>query len=319
MAPRAIIVTGADSRQFRLSDLMLRSLHRHGIFRRYPIGFLDSGLTDEERSRLPKRITVVPARWTFDFPTRAHYERIAPGLSMLSARIGMREAFPGYDVYVWIDADTILQDPTVIPDIVNAALRRSYVAAYEMDRAYAHNTPGGYAWHRYADWYEIVYPGEIARHMNLKPMINCGVFAMTADAPHWALWDWLYQRAMNRLKDPSAGTFMADQLSMNVAVYYHRLPMAVLPASCNWLCHLARPMWDAEAEKFCAPQPPYEPLRIVHFSGRSKSRPLRVEGRRGGLFEMRLRQPMTVVPVDDAPGDAADVGDVAEPAAAEPA
>ncbi|MGE0724518.1 MAG: hypothetical protein AB7O45_09090, partial [Alphaproteobacteria bacterium] len=100
MAPRAIIVTGADSRQFRLSDLMLRSLHRHGVFRHYPIGFLDAGLTPEDRARLPRAVQVAPAQWAFDFPTRAHYERRAPGLSMLSARIRARETFPGYDVYV---------------------------------------------------------------------------------------------------------------------------------------------------------------------------------------------------------------------------
>lgn len=297
--PRAIVVTGGDARHFPLAIGMLRSLNDTGVHRRYAIGFIDSGLTPAQRRMLPaNRMTVRETDWDFDFPTRAELARNAPGLRTLVGKLRMRELFPGYDVYVWLDADTWVQDPVAIDHIVAAATRSGLAAAFELDRGYAMARLNWSMWTRYRRWYGHAFPEEVVRFMDLKPMLNVGVYGLRADAPHWHLWDWLYRAALGRQTDVQTGAvFMSDQLSLNVAVHYHRLPMAVLPATYNWLCHVAQPHWDPARRLLCEPAPPWRPLAIIHVSGFSKSRPLRLQGRDGVLYETPPRYPLAVRPV----------------------
>ncbi len=298
MTPRAIIVTGGDHHHFRLAWGLLKSLSRSGLTRRYDLGFIDAGITDRERQALPDdRVAVGRAAWDFDFPTRAHLEAVAPGVRTLYGKLRMRELFPGYEVYVWIDADAWVQDPSAIPIIIDEAARNGLVAAYELDRGYFPANLSRVVWSKYRDWYGHAYGPTIARFMELKPMLNVGVYGIAATAPHWSIWEWLYRSGLRRQEiHQQASVFMTDQLSLNVAVHYHRLPVSVLPASFNWLCHLAPPMWDAEAGRLVVPAPPYETVRIVHLSGSSKKAPVTMPGRRGGHYASPLRFPPQVQP-----------------------
>ncbi|BBK30565.1 hypothetical protein EDC65_1996 [Stella humosa] len=309
LTPRTIIVTGCDQRQFSLAWGLLRSLTRNGLHRRHALGFIDAGLTETQRRGLPQDgIAIARAGWDFDFPTRSHLERIAPGLCALYGKLRMRELFPGYDIYVWLDADTWVQDPGALPVIVEEAARTGLVAAYELDRAYLTGRIGRVIWSKYRDWYGEAFGPEIAADMYLKPMLNVGVYGIAAWAPHWSVWEWRYRSGLQAQQlGQEASIFMTDQLSLNVAVHHHRLPVALLPASFNWLCHLAPPMWDAEAGHLVAPAPPYEPVRIVHLSGSAKTKPPLLPGRSGGYFTTSLRYPLQVepAPADQQPAETA--------------
>jgi hypothetical protein len=39
-----------------------------------------------------------------------------------------------------------------------------------------------------------------------------------------------------------------------------------LPATCNWIAHLATPAWHAEKQAFVEPDPPYETIGILHLT-----------------------------------------------------
>ncbi|MCC7271427.1 MAG: hypothetical protein IT561_02085 [Alphaproteobacteria bacterium] len=306
MAPRSIVVTGCDQRQVPLAHGLLQSMSRAGVHQRHAIGFIDAGIGDAQRAILPRsRVAIGKCDWDFDFPTRGELAENAPGLRTLVGKLRMRELFPGYDVYVWLDADTWVQDGRAVDTIVAAAGRHGLAAAFEIDRAYLQGRLDWRMWTKYQRWYQIAFPGDVGRYMDLKPMLNVGVYGIAGDAPHWAVWDWLYRAALARQTDVTTGAvFMSDQLSLNVAVHYHRLPMAVLPATFNWLCHLARPVWNPARRLLCEPAPPYEPLRIVHASGAAKSRPLRVAGLDGGTYIAPPRYPLRMRPVtaeDDEP------------------
>lgn len=303
MSARAIIVTGCDRHQFRLAWGLLRTLARSGLQRDYDVGFIDGGLGERERTALPAaRIRVAPIAWDFDFPAREHLEKTAPGLCTLYGKLRMRELFPGYDVYVWLDADTWIQDASAIPVIVQAAARNSLAMAYELDRAYYTGPIGRHIWGKYREWYGHAFGPTIAKAMELKPMLNVGVYGIAAGAPHWSVWEWLYRAGLQAQSvEQLASVFMTDQLSLNVGVHHHRLPVAVLPASFNWLCHLCPPMWDAEAKRLVVPSPPWEAVRIVHLSGSSKKAPLVLRGRRGGRYDTTLRYPLEITPAAAGP------------------
>lgn len=302
---RPILVTGCDRVQFGLAWSLLASIRRSGLGREYDIGFIDGGLGDRERQALAHLgVATARASWDFDFPARAVLERTAPGICTLYGKLRMRTLFPGREVYVWLDADTWVQDAGAVPVIVAAARRRGLAGAYELDRAYFQARMRPHVWEKYREWYELAFGPEVAAAMETKPMFNVGVYGIAAEAPHWSAWERLYREGLARQSaEQLFSVFMTDQLSINVAIHREQLPVALLPASFNWLCHLCPPMWDAEARKLVVPAPPWEPVRIVHLSGSSKKGPMVLPGRRGGRYDTSLRYPLRIAPADPVPAE----------------
>ena len=85
-------------------------------------------------------------------------------------------------------------------------------------------------------------------------MINAGVFALEADAPHWRAGPICMGEALQRSTD------MTDQVALNVLVYDQGFGCEPLPSRCNWPIHHATPAWDAERGLFVEPAMPYDPL-----------------------------------------------------------
>lgn len=299
MKPRVILVTGCDSRQFPLARCLIASVAAHAAADGIDLGFIDGGLGAADRAHLATLpIAVRPIAWDFDFPTRAVFEATAPGVATLFGKLRMRRLFPGYDVYLWLDADTWVQDWTAIPWMAAEAPCHELLIGLEFDRAYFLGHLDWKMWRHFGGWYGEAFGPEIAAALDRKPMINTGVYAMAADTPLWDLWEWLYRQAMQRQADHRRGPlFMSEQTALNVAVHHHRMRWASLPAACNWLCHLAVPMWDPTAGRLVEPSPPHDPIRILHLSGWSKDRAHRIPGRDGRPYRSRLFHPLEVEPV----------------------
>jgi hypothetical protein len=198
------------------------------------------------------------------------------------ARPFIRDVFPGYDIYVWLDADTWLQDRIAFNHLVDQASARQAAVVRQNERAYRF-----WLWQmawinkHYIKGYNL-WPG---LYLAMRPMINNGVFAIHADAPHWERWRHYYQYALDRTKTPAPH----DQFSLNAAVYLDHLSTSFLPATANWICDLATPMWNDEHRKLCVPYPPYEPISIVHLAGPAKTRLFQIKRVNGGTIERRLR------------------------------
>ena len=54
-----------------------------------------------------------------------------------------------------------------------------------------------------------------------------------------------------------------DQIALNAAIHDGRIREVRLPATCNWIAHLAMPAVDAESGKLVEPDPPFEPIGIL--------------------------------------------------------
>ena len=88
--------------------------------------------------------------------------------------------------------------------------------------------------------YAAAFGQETADRLIRFPLINAGVFALEADAPHWQGWAELLGESLQRSAD------MTDQIALNVLVYDHGFACEPLPSRCNWPIHHATPAWDAE-------------------------------------------------------------------------
>jgi hypothetical protein len=196
--------------------------------------------------------------WDFDFPGRA---RLTDGYKALTARPFLPRYFPDFDLYFWIDADCWVQQGDAVALFLRAARTGALAVAPEIHRSMRHYH---HAWTEFSTIngaaYESAFGKETAERLIRYPLINAGVFALPAGAPHWQGWAELLGQALQRSAD------MTDQIALNVLVYDHGYRHEPLPSRCNWPIHHATPAWDAERGLFVEPAMPYEPLGILHMT-----------------------------------------------------
>ena len=109
--------------------------------------------------------------------------------------------------------------------------------------------------------------------MARNPILNCGAFALSANAPHWELWATAIRRALKRRTFPARKGWptlyfkLIEQTAMNYIVFADKAPATFLPATFNWFCAHSTPKYDRDRNLLVEPHAPYQPLGIVHLAG----------------------------------------------------
>jgi hypothetical protein len=275
-ALRAIAVTAADERYAELALGLIDSLSaaRAGL----DVGVLDLGLGAASRTRLSRVATLVSPPW--HFRPHSNFDRDLKWRSR-SARPFLRDLFPGYRTYVWLDADTFVQSATGLEWLIQAAVEAGVAVVPAVDRSYSHPP-------RQIDWvrkrYDMAFGPEIAADLMRLPYINSGVFAVVSGSPLWSRWAARFQAALDRWD----GDFLSDQAVLNGTIALDGIAHGKLPAVCNWICHLAMPRWLSKRRLFVEPSPPYSPILIVHNTLDRKDEPRRLFDERGQPHELKI-------------------------------
>jgi len=285
----AIAITGGDAAYFDLMRDCIGSLRAVPEGRALALGVLDCGLTEEQRNWCKRQgALLVEPGWDFDFPGRA---KLKEGYKALTARPFLPRYFPGHDLYLWIDGDCWVQQGDALELFLAAARTGALAVAPEIHRSMRHYK---HAWDEFSSIngaaYASAFGRETAERLIRYPLINAGVFALKADAPHWAGWASLLDESLQRSTD------MTDQIALNVMVYDRGFAHEPLPSRCNWPVHHATPAWDADRKLFVEPAMPYDPLGILHltiYTKRLDAIDVReIGGSRSGEVRMRsLRWP----------------------------
>ena len=133
--------------------------------------------------------------------------------------------------------------------------------------------------------YREAFGWRVADRLGRNPMVNCGVFALRADAPHWHIWGRIIERVAQRTR-----FFFAEQTALNYAIFAEHLPVDFLPAYCNWMPGDAAPAFDAQRGLFVEPFSPHEVIGIMHLAGPDqKTHVFRLNRLDGGCVETSLR------------------------------
>jgi len=271
---RVIIVTAADANYATLAEELLASIAAAPESRGIAIGFLDVGLEPAQRERIATMgATVVAPGWDYDF---SQYPAKPPGhMRALTARPHLRRYFPGYDVYVHMDADTWLQDWRTIELFVSAAVERGFAIAPELDRSYSPLVAGMFESDLKQRIYSRYFNEETTRKLAHLPLLNAGVFAASAAAPHWQAWHDLLARVYAEIGQLAAqedfAVYYAEQFCLNAVVRGLSDPPALLPAWCNWMCHRALPYCSDDGSVLYEPNPPYRKLGVIHLTSDTKN------------------------------------------------
>lgn len=282
-AGELLIVSGADQNYFALLRDTVQSVLAQ--CRDAALGILDLGLSDEQRRWLQPRVRhLVRPGWDFDFPQR---ERMPESFKALLCRPFLPRHFPGYDTYMWIDADAWVQDWRAVELYCAAAAEGALAITPEIDRAYKRHYKRPklfgftYAW----KYYREAFGWRVADRLGRNPIVNSGVFALAHEAPHWEAWARVLGRALQRTR-----FFYVELIALNYVIFAERLPAEFLPAYCNWMPGDAAPAFDARRGLFVEPYMPHEPIGIMHLAGpEQKNHTFRLKRRDGGTIETSLR------------------------------
>jgi len=283
-----IIVTASDAGFFDLLRGLLLSIEARRGDSSVAIGLLDLGLTAQQRAWAEPRVTrIVSPGWDMDVPEALRREK--PHLRGLTVRPFLPRHFPGYDSYLWIDADVWLQDWRGVELYGLGAQSRDITLTPHSDRCYLFNQ--SVFRHRYKQFLQA-YGKEVADELAVGHHLNAGIFSASAASPLWDAWATAYQTAI----DASEGAMMSDQIALNFVCYRRPLTGHLLPALYNWQCHLALPFWNPQLGKFCEPQLPNAPLSLLHLTYNSKEWQGEVRGtdQRSHKMDLHYRPPVAV-------------------------
>jgi hypothetical protein len=288
-SPKTIVITASDAFYAPLVNDLFHSIRSLKFAAPFDLGLLDVGLGDKRPYFEQQELKLAMAEVDIDFPNRAHWESLRPGLRALTASPYLRRYFPGYDLYIWIDADIWVQTPEAIDTLITSAGQSpAMFIASEFDRCYPAYFQGAEVWHKFVSWYQANFVHEIVAAMTLKPMLNVGFFGLSKDSPVWDAWGQLYAEALTRTSDLNEKSFMAHQLALNVALYVKNIPYVVLPASFNWLTYFALPQFDPATGMYVEPLPPHHPISQIHLTRANKTGVEKIQCLDGTVIERQL-------------------------------
>jgi lipopolysaccharide biosynthesis glycosyltransferase len=261
---RTLFVTAADEAYFPLLNDLIRSLHQWQTSPFTDLACFDVGLAPNSRASIARHVShIIEPGW--DLLVDEDLRAKVPALRALTVRPFLPRYFPGYDVYLWIDADAWVQERFALEWYIGSAAQGLLGAVPHFHVAYRQRPDVLRGRPRRMQAYFGV---EAVEEFRWDMYLNSGVFALRSDAPHWALW----ARSFATGLAATNGKLCCDQTALNHVVWGQNLPVKPLPALCNWLCHLALPGFDLARRRFCEPVAPGHPLGILHLTAETKNR-----------------------------------------------
>jgi hypothetical protein len=269
-----MIVTGGDHIYFPLIEELRQSILAAFLVDAPRFGVIDAGLLPQQVAQLrASGATVVQLPDDPALPTAALRKR--PALAANFAKLWLDRLFPGFGVLVWLDADTWVQDA--------GAIRLLWGAA--QTGALAIVPGGGRYWDRpievrwllgglwglaqirsfnFKNGTHAELPLSILRDLGTRPLLNAGVFALRADAPHWAV-----MRRWQSVVLARGKPFSSDQIALALTIYTDGLRVELLPDTCNYI----RPWrFDPREPALVEFWYPYPKIGIVHLAGQKAIR-----------------------------------------------
>jgi hypothetical protein len=266
-----VIISLADSNYFELLDELVDSIASFEERKNIAICILDAGLTEQQRDILSKKVDEIKsAEWDID--VSAFKVKGREWLKSQVSRAFLPKYFPGYEKYLWIDADAWVNSWDAIELYFKGCENNKLSIATSADRAYgrvlrADWVFGSFARIKSQNYKHAKSSGfseKIAREVALKPHLNIGVFALEANAPHWNVWQKNLKLALKKGR-----IWGSEQIAMNITIYSDNLAVEILPAYCNWT-HIGYGgfKFDKERNTLVEPYLPNHEIGIVHFAGK---------------------------------------------------
>lgn len=260
-------ISSADSKYFPLLLEWLHSIKRFPQSKNMDICILDVGMSEDELNFLrPQVTTIAKAEWPAKIP--AWRIRGRDYIKACVNRPFLKNYFPGYELYFWMDSDVWVQNWKGVEMFLEGGRRKKIAVTAQNDRAYPKGMRvkwiGNWPWKVRGFYFSNAckaFGRKTARELFPYYVLLAGAFCLHRDAPHWDKWQELILKALKKGKP-----FTAEQLTLGVMVHLEGYPVEILPAWIHWLSEF-KPLWDEERGVFVEPFLPHEELSMLHLSG----------------------------------------------------
>ncbi len=265
-----VIVSLADSNYFELLNELIDSIKRFDESKNVAICILDAGLTEDQKLKLSQKVDdIKSAEW--DIKVSAFKVKGKEWLKSQVSRAFLPKYFPGYEKYLWIDADAWVNKWEALDLYFKGSNANKLAISTSADRSYgrvlrADWLIGSIAKVKSQNYKHAKSSGfseTVARKIALMPHLNIGVFCLNADAPHWVVWQKNLKLALS-----SGKIFGSEQVAMNIAIYVDDLEIEILPAYCNWTL-IYRLKFDTVNNTLVEPYLPNHEIGIIHLAGKT--------------------------------------------------
>ena len=264
------IISLADSNYFELLNELVDSIKRFDQSKDLAICIMDAGLEKDQIQILEKKVDQIKkAEWDLEVSDSKVKGR--EWLKSQVSRAFLPKYFPGYEKYIWIDADAWVNSWYAIELYIKGCGNKKLAIATSADRSYgrvlrAEWVLGSFARIKSQNYKHAKSSGfseKIAREVALKPHLNIGVFSLEKDAPHWKVWQKNLKKALS-----SGRIWGSEQIAMNITIYSDNLDVEILPAYCNWTL-IDAIKFDKKNNTFVEPYLPNHEIGIIHFAGKN--------------------------------------------------
>lgn len=270
MGKKITIASASSAEYFHFLQGMILSVRDKPQSKEVDISLYDLGMTAEQLAWLKPHVNnIVQPKWEYGLTADSGFKD--PFRAIL-ARPMLPDYFPGYDIYIHVDADAWVQDWSAIETYIAGAERGALAITPEIHRAYAANYTSSAEFHDFtAELYSGTWGEDYARKYAYYPILNSGVFAIPKGSPIWDLW-----KKNIGVSLAKSSHHCIEQAAMNVSVFDHpelfhfatpdKRNIEFLPATCNWLCHQSLPLYDPRIDAFVEPFLPHAKLGVIHRS-----------------------------------------------------
>jgi len=267
-----VIISAADSNYFELLNELIDSIKSFEQSKDLAICIMDAGLHKDQIEVLEKKVDqIIKAEWDIEVPDSKVKGR--EWYKSLVSRAFLPKYFPGYEKYIWIDADAWVNSWYAIELYLKGCENKKLAIATSADRSYgrllkAEWVFGNFARIKSQNYKHAKSSGfseKIAREVALKPHLNIGVFSLEKDAPHWDTWQKNLKKALS-----SGRIWGSEQIAMNITIYSDNLDVEILPAYCNWIL-IDGIKFDKKNNTFVEPYLPNHEIGIIHFAGKNNN------------------------------------------------
>ncbi|MCJ2106009.1 hypothetical protein MKK70_11615 [Methylobacterium sp. E-041] len=264
---KTIVITGGDEKFYNLMMECILSLNKVGIRSFAEIGVLNQGLSEHSCSCIKAMgIKIANPEWPDFVPSELRNNNQIG----LVSRPYLRDLFPGYDIYLWFDADAWAQNSDFYNSYIEGAAREGAAVALENGAGYRKS------WREMKWWagnYISAYGLKTGLNLSFKNSINIGILALKNDAAHWGAWTAQYKSIIDK-----TGKLNLDQHAFHAAIHLNGFRTKLLPARMNWLPILSAPLVEKGSMVLREPSVNKEVISIIHLAGPDKERTYNLKG-----------------------------------------
>jgi hypothetical protein len=293
VAGKIAIVTAGNSEYFYLLDGLIASLEDARLPSDFQFCALDVGLDPLQALNLKSRnVTVISPSWTINFPNQAN---TPTWFRAMTNRPCLPDHFPGFETYIWIDADAWIQQPEGIHAAVEAARNGSIAIVPErFGNSITYPQWNGLRWvllkvneassrAAVAKCYRTCFGAE-TEHRARETIFNTGFFALRGDSPIWTQW-------LKRIRHGIAhGIFekLIEQQALNLEILEGTIPATLLPSRFNWMLTGNEPLYDLQTRRIVDPDE-HKPIGMLHLTDVKFLHFVEIPSTDGQMVKLRLR------------------------------